>query len=84
MKLEDKQAEALNKMNQRQQIIKKYFEKSKTMKKFQKGQLVLQWNKAKEKPSMFTNFKALWIGPCTIEKILVYNYYLLEDMKGTI
>jgi hypothetical protein len=70
-------------MNQRQQSVKKYFDQRTTMKIFQKGELVLLWNKAKEKPSMHTKFEALWIGPYIIEKILGYNSYLIKDMKGT-
>jgi hypothetical protein len=56
-------------MNQRQQIIKNYFDQSTTMKYFQKGQLVLLWNKAKEKPSLHTKFEALWIESHTLLKI---------------
>jgi hypothetical protein len=55
---------------------------SETVKKFQKGELVLLWNKAKEKPSIHTKFEALWIVPYIVEKILVFNYYILKDMKG--
>jgi hypothetical protein len=50
----------------------------------QKYQLVLLWNKEKEKPSQHTKFEALWIVPYEIEKILGYNSYLLRDMKGTV
>jgi hypothetical protein len=52
------------------------------MKNFQKGELVLLWNKAKENPSMHTKFEALWIRPYVIEKILGFNSYMLQDMKG--
>jgi hypothetical protein len=71
-------------MSQRQQIIKKHFDQSATTKYFQKYQLVLLWNKEKEKPSLHTKFEALWIGPYLIEKVLGYNSYLLKDMKGTV
>jgi hypothetical protein len=52
------------------------------MKNFQKGELVLLWNKAKENPSMHMKFEALWIRPYVIEKILGFNSYMLQDMKG--
>jgi hypothetical protein len=52
------------------------------MNNFQKGEIVLLWNKAKEKLSMHTKFKALWIRPYDIEKILSFNSYILQDMKG--
>jgi hypothetical protein len=43
---------------------------------------VLLWKKAKEKPSTHTKFEELWIGPYVIEKILGFNSYMLQDMKG--
>jgi hypothetical protein len=70
-------------MNQRKQSVKKYFDQRTTMKNFQKGELVLLWNKSKEKSSMHTKFATLWFGPYIIEKILGYNSYLIKDMKGT-
>jgi len=51
------------------------------MKDFQKGKLVLLWNKAKEKPSLHTKFEALWIELYIIKNILGYNSYLLKEMK---
>jgi hypothetical protein len=84
LKLEEEQSKALNRTSQRQQSIKIYFDQSATVKNFQKGELVLLWNKAKEKPSMHTKFEALWIGPYIVEKILGFNSYMLQDMKGKI
>jgi hypothetical protein len=71
-------------INKRQQVVKRYFDKSTTSRYFQKYQLVLLWNKAKEKPSFHTKFEALWIGPYQIEKVIGYNSYLFKDMKGMI
>jgi hypothetical protein len=56
LKLEEEKNEALYKTSQRQQNIKTYFDKSATINNFQKGELVLLWNKAKEKPSTHTKF----------------------------
>jgi hypothetical protein len=39
-------------------------------------------NKAKEKKSMHTKFKSPWIGPYIIEKVLGFNSYILQDIKG--
>jgi hypothetical protein len=72
----------MNKTSQRKQTVKKYFDQSTTVKNFQKGELVLLWNKAKEKPSMNIKFKAIWIRPYIVEKILGFNSYMLKDMKG--
>lgn len=82
--LKEKQREALKKMSQRKHTIKIHFDQSATTKGFQKGQLALLWNKAKEKPSLHTNFEVLWIDPYMIEKVLGYNSYQLKYMKGTI
>jgi hypothetical protein len=43
---------------------------------------VLLWNKAKQKTSIHTKFEELWIRPYIIEKILIFNSYMLKDMKG--
>jgi hypothetical protein len=72
----------MNRTSQRQQSINRYFDENTTVKKFQKGELVLLWKKAKEKPSMLTKFEALWIGPYIIEKIMGLNSYMLKYMKS--
>jgi hypothetical protein len=33
---------------------------------------------------MHTKFEALWIGPYIVEKIMGFNSYMLQDMKGKI
>jgi hypothetical protein len=71
-------------IRKRQQVVKRHFDKSTTTRYFQKDQLVLLWNKEKEKPYFHTKFEALWIGPYQIEKVIGFNSYLLKDMKGTI
>jgi hypothetical protein len=60
--------------------VKKYFDQSTTIKYFLKDQLVLLWNKEKEKPSLHSKFDALWIGPYQIEKICGFNSYLIKGM----
>jgi hypothetical protein len=82
LKLEEERSKSLNRTSQRQQIVKKYFDQSTTMKNFQKGELVLHWNKSKENQSMHTKFEALWIRHYVVEKILGFNSYMLQDMKG--
>jgi hypothetical protein len=84
LQLEEQREQAILAINKRQEAVKKYFDKSTTSKDFQKDQLVLLWNKAKEKPSFHTKFEALWIGPYQIQKIIGYNSYLLKNMKGII
>jgi hypothetical protein len=45
---------------------------------------VLLWNKTKEKSVMHKKFEVLWIGPFIIEKIMGFNSYMVQDMKGKI
>ena len=45
-KLEEERSKSMNKTSQRQQSIKIYFDQNTTIKKIQKGELVLLWNKA--------------------------------------
>jgi hypothetical protein len=33
---------------------------------------------------MHTKFEALWIGPYIVEKIMGFNFYILQEMKGEI
>jgi hypothetical protein len=82
MQLEEHRVQAVITMSKRQQEVKRHFDKSTTAIYFQKDQLVLLWNKAKEKPYFHTKFEALWIGPYQIEKVIGFNSYLLKDMKG--
>ena len=77
LKLEEEQSKVVIQTFQRQQSIKRYFDQSETVNNFQKGELVLLWNKAKEKPSMHTKLEPLWIGPYIVKKILYFNSYTL-------
>jgi hypothetical protein len=82
MQLEEKRAHAMLNIQRKKEAVKKYFDQSATIKDFHKGQFVLLWNKAKEKPSLHSNFDALWIGPYQIEKVCGFNSYLLKGMDG--
>jgi len=63
-------------------VVKRHFDKSTIARDLKKDELVLLWNKAKEKIYFHTKFEALWIGPYQIEKVIGFNSYLLKDMKG--
>jgi hypothetical protein len=82
LKLEEERRKDLNQTSQRKQSIKMYFDQSTTINNLQKGEMVLLKNKAKENMSMHTNFEALWIRPYVVEKILGFNSYMLQDVKG--
>jgi hypothetical protein len=59
LQLEEQREQVMLAIKRRQQVVKKYFDESTTSKDFKKDQLVLLWNKAKEKPSFHTRFEAL-------------------------
>jgi len=61
-----------------------YFDQRTTLKYFQKGYLVLLWNKEKENMSMHASFNALWIKIYQIEKQCVFNSYLLKKMDVSV
>jgi hypothetical protein len=58
----------MNNEMRHQKSVKIYFDQSITVKNFQKGELVLLWNKVKAKSSMHTKFEELWNGPYIIAK----------------
>jgi hypothetical protein len=59
LQVEEKREQTILEMNKIQQVVKRYFDKRTTSKDFQKDQLVLLWNKEKEKPSSHTKFESL-------------------------
>jgi hypothetical protein len=74
MQLEEQREHALTNIQKRQEVVKKYFDRSATVKDLCKDQFVLLWNKAKEKPSLHSKFDALWIGPYQIENKLWFQF----------
>jgi hypothetical protein len=71
LKLEEEQRKSLNRTSQGQESIKIYFDQITTVNNFHKGELVLLWNKAKEKQSMPTKFEAFYIGPYIVRRYWV-------------
>jgi hypothetical protein len=63
LQLEEQREEEILEMKKIQQVVKRYFDKRTNSKDFQKYQLVLLWNKEKEKPYFHTKIEAHWIGP---------------------
>lgn len=69
-------------MSKHQAIIKCWFDKRATIKSFRISNLVLLWDKAKEKLDNHTKFQRLWIGPYQIAEILGENTFRLSTLQG--
>lgn len=54
-----------------QEKVKGIFDKGARLRLFQKDNLVLMWDKRKEKPSKHGKFDSVWMGP-----------YRIDDMAG--
>jgi hypothetical protein len=67
-----------------QEVVKTYFDRGATAKDFYKDQFVLLWTKVKEKPSLHSNFYAIWIGPYQNENICGFNSDLLKEMDDQV
>ena len=49
---------------------------------FQKGDMVLLWDKRREKPGKHGKFDSLWMGPYIIHDVVGDNSFYLSDMDG--
>jgi hypothetical protein len=47
-----------------------------------KRDLVLMWDKKKEKPGKHGKFDSLWLGPYKIEDVVGENYFYLNHLDG--
>ena len=63
LEMDEKCTAALEYMAKHQAIMKRWFNKRAMIKSFRIFDLVLLWDKAKEKLGSHTNFQLLWISP---------------------
>jgi hypothetical protein len=84
MELDETQRSALGQMTRNQEKIKNTFDHKSKERNFIKGDLVLLWDKRKEKPSMHKKFDSLWGGPYKIMSCAGTNSFNLETMEGEI
>ena len=80
LEMDEKWTTALEHMDKHQAIIKRWFKKRAMIKSFKIFDLVLLWDKVKEKPGNHTKFQCLWIGPYRIMKILGENTFRLSSL----
>ena len=64
--------------------VKNTFDHKARGRNFVEGDLVLLWDKRKEKPGMHKKFDSLWGGPYKIRSCAGINSYNLETMEGEI
>jgi hypothetical protein len=62
--------------------VKRAFDKSSRPRTFQKGDIVLLWDKRKEKPGKHGKFDSLWIGPYIIHDMVGPNSFYLSQLDG--
>ena len=82
LEMDEKQIAALEHMAKHQVVVKIWFNKRAMIKSFRISDLVLLWDKVKEKPGSHTKFQCLWVGPYQIAEILGENTFRLSSLLG--
>ena len=72
---------ALNNIKRRQQIFKKYFNKSVKTVKFRVNEKVLLWDSTHVDRGRHSKFQKIWLGPFKISFVLGANSYILKDLQ---
>jgi hypothetical protein len=62
--------------------IKGTFDHKERQRNFKDGDLVLMWDKRKEKPRMHKKFDSIWLGPYQIEKKSGINSFYFITPEG--
>jgi len=73
---------ALSQMGRNQENIKNNFDHSEKERDFTEGDLVLLWDKRREKPDMHRKLDGLWTGPYKIMSHACTNSFNLGTMEG--
>ena len=84
LEMDEKRIAALEHMAKHQAVVKRWFDKRAKIKSFRISDLVLLWDKAKEKPGSHTKFQRLWTGPYQITEILEENAFRLSSLVSII
>jgi hypothetical protein len=83
LKLEEVRAQAKEKLDQHQRIVKSWFDSSSTSdRNFEVGDLVLKWDKPHEGKGEHTKFQNLWLGPFLIAEKLGPSSFRLQNLEG--
>ncbi|XP_057845819.1 uncharacterized protein LOC131055379 [Cryptomeria japonica] len=83
MKLQEAREEAFSSLQNRQQIVKRWFDNKKSSDPGLKlGDLILKYNERAAKPGRHANFDGLWEGPFRITNYKGLNAFDLKNMQG--
>ena len=74
--------EVYNKALQKQDNIKKIFDKRKKASIFNIGDKVLKWDSGREDKGNHGKFDNLWLGPYSIHSAAGNNAYFLQELNG--
>jgi hypothetical protein len=80
--LEEQWMFALDNIKRRQQIVKRYFNKSVQAVKFKVNEKVLPWDSTHVDRGRHSKFQKLWLGPFKIAFVLNTNSYILKDLQN--
>ena len=81
MKVEESRSRAKERFKQRQEEMKRWFDKHKAgTKEFEVGDLVLKWDHPHDEKGKCTKFQQLWVGPFQIAAKLGPSTYKLQDL----
>jgi hypothetical protein len=85
LKLEEEREKSKTRLDQHQDLVKHWFEKSSVNSKyFQVGDLVLKWDKANETKGKHTKFQHLWLGPYKICEKIGSRTSKLKTLEGEV
>jgi hypothetical protein len=79
--LEEQRMFSLENIKRRQQIVKKYFNKSTKAIRFKVNEKVLMWDSAHANRGRHSKFQKLWLGPFKIAFVLGANSYILKELE---
>ena len=83
LKLEESKQKSKYRLNQHQDIVKRWFDKQKYGKgNFEIGDLVLKWDHSHDEKGKHRNFQHLWVGLYQIAEKLGPSTYKLQDLQG--
>jgi hypothetical protein len=72
---------ALDNIKRRQQIVKRYFNKSEKAVKFKVNEKVMLWDSTHVDRGRHSKFHKSWVGPFKITFVLGANSYILKDLE---
>ena len=82
IELDENRRKALDHSIRNQDKIKRTFDKSSRPRPLEIGDIVLLWDKRKEKPTKHKKFDSVWMGPYIIYDVADANSFLLNNMEG--